>query len=115
MGWILIGLNAIGVRRLWPYLLAGILLWYFVHESGVHATVAGVALAFAIPTRTRINGVEFSGKARDVLDRLDRTETGDVLVLTSTADFASRTRALQLLGIRGDAALRIRQCRREDW
>ena len=80
---VLIGLNVMGVRRLWPYLLAGIALWYFVHESGVHATVAGVALAFAIPTNTRINSLEFSRKTRDFLARFDRTESGDSLVLTS--------------------------------
>jgi NhaA family Na+:H+ antiporter len=80
---VLIGLNVMGVGRLWPYLLGGIALWYFVHESGVHSTVAGVALAFTIPTHTRINAVEFSRKARDFLARFDRTESGDSLVLTS--------------------------------
>ena len=71
---LLIGFNAMGVRHLWPYLLAGTALWYFMHESGVHATVAGVALAFTIPTRTRINAVESSWKTRRISGRFDRTE-----------------------------------------
>jgi Na+:H+ antiporter, NhaA family len=50
---VLITLNRIGVTRLWPYLSVGAVLWALVHLSGVHATLAGVALALAIPLRTR--------------------------------------------------------------
>ena len=80
---LLISLNVLRIRSLTPYLVLGAGLWYFVHESGLHATIAGVLLAFAIPTRTRINAAEFSAKARGLLDYFDRTETGDLLVLTS--------------------------------
>lgn len=46
---VLIGLNRFGVLRLTPYLLVGAILWILVFRSGIHATLAGVVLAFTIP------------------------------------------------------------------
>jgi len=56
-------MKRIGVTRIWPYAIAGVLVWTAVLESGVHATIAGVALAFLTPAG-EVNG-------RRVLEELE--------------------------------------------
>lgn len=47
---LLIVFNKLGIKNLSFYVIPGICLWYFVHHSGIHATIAGVLLALTIPT-----------------------------------------------------------------
>jgi NhaA family Na+:H+ antiporter len=42
--------NRAGVKNIWMYLIPGLFIWYFIHHSGVHATIAGVMTAFMLPT-----------------------------------------------------------------
>ena len=46
---VLFALGRAGMRQVWPYLVGGVFLWALVFKSGVHATLAGVALAFVVP------------------------------------------------------------------
>lgn len=56
---VLIVLNKIGVRNLGVYLLVGALLWFCVHHSGIHATIAGVVLAFCVPVKPKMPSEQF--------------------------------------------------------
>jgi len=49
---LLIAFNYFNIKNLFFYLIPGIALWYFIHHSGIHATIAGVLLALTIPTNT---------------------------------------------------------------
>ena len=61
----LAALNVRGVTRLAPYLLTGLFIWVCVLKSGVHATLAGVVVAFAIP---------LTGKGADEPSLLEQLE-----------------------------------------
>ena len=52
---ILVGLNKYKINFFLPYLVVGIFLWDFTHQSGIHATIAGVLLALTIPHNTKNN------------------------------------------------------------
>ena len=49
---LLVCFNYFGVKKLYFYIIPGVFIWYFIHHSGIHATIAGVLTAFTIPTNT---------------------------------------------------------------
>jgi len=50
---ILLILNKFNIKKFFPYLIIGIILWDFTHNSGIHATIAGVLMAMTIPHRKK--------------------------------------------------------------
>jgi len=49
----LLFLNKFNIKNFFPYLIFGLILWFFTHESGIHATISGVLLATTIPHRKK--------------------------------------------------------------
>ncbi|KHK00972.1 Na+/H+ antiporter NhaA type [Desulfovibrio sp. TomC] len=81
----MLAFNAAGARHPAVYTILGCILWLAFLKSGVHATVAGVLAAMAIPARTRIPAEAFLHKARRLLDGFAASmEPGQVLLANKT-------------------------------
>ena len=50
---VLLLINKFNIKKFLPYLIVGLFLWDFTHNSGIHATIAGVLLAMTIPHRKK--------------------------------------------------------------
>jgi NhaA family Na+:H+ antiporter len=64
-------LNVAGIRKITPYFIIAIFLWYAMYKSGVHATLAGVLGAFSVPARPKYNPNRFSEHIRELMERFD--------------------------------------------
>jgi len=68
---ILVAFNRVGIHMILPYFIIGLLMWFFMLESGVHATIAGVIAAMAIPSKPKQAPEDFSQKTKELLDEYD--------------------------------------------
>jgi NhaA family Na+:H+ antiporter len=78
----MIAMNRLGVRSGLAYFLMSVGMWYFMLKSGVHATVAGVLGAFAIPVRSRIDPELFIVRVREYLNQFDQPVTERTIILS---------------------------------
>lgn len=81
---VLIVLNRLGIKRLTPYMVVGILLWFAVHNSGIHATIAAVVLAFCIPVRPKFDLEDFTPLVTTTADSFTRGRSEDQMFLNES-------------------------------
>jgi len=68
---LLVIFNRFGIHMILPYFIVGLFMWFFMLESGVHATIAGVIAAMAIPSKPKFAPVEFTKQTRALIDEYD--------------------------------------------
>lgn len=68
---ILVSFNRFGIHMILPYFIVGFIMWLFMLESGIHATIAGVIAAMAIPSRPKYSPIDFTQSAKNRLEEYD--------------------------------------------
>ena len=68
---VMIALNRFGIHAVLPYFIVGIVMWFFMLESGVHATIAGVIGAFAIPSKPKMPPTDLTQHTKNLLEEFD--------------------------------------------
>jgi Na+:H+ antiporter, NhaA family len=66
--------NKVGIRNPWVYVFLGVLVWFAVMQSGVHATIAGVLLAFTIPCNSSTDKPGFVAKMQRLVECFEGAE-----------------------------------------
>lgn len=81
---VLIAFNRLGIKQLTPYIIVGVLLWFAVHNSGIHATIAAVALAFCIPVRPKFDLEDFTPLVNNTAESFIRGRSEDQIFLNES-------------------------------
>ncbi|WP_177419129.1 Na+/H+ antiporter NhaA [endosymbiont of Lamellibrachia barhami] len=90
---LLVSLNLGGIRRPLPYILLGIVLWIAMLKSGVHATLAGIFLAFTIPMRPKYDPDRFLSQINGMVEQIKRAYQREENIVIND-EMRSRVRAL---------------------
>lgn len=90
----LIVMNRMHVYSLVPYILVGCVLWFCVFSSGIHSTIAGVLLAFAIPSGSRVNLDNFFDWSNKRLRMANSFYEGDETSLVAQKDYITTVSSL---------------------
>jgi NhaA family Na+:H+ antiporter len=98
-------LNRTRVDHPLPYILVGVFLWFFVLKSGVHATVAGVMLALAIPARGTVTNEEFELFGRKVFGFVESEDDDQLAPHTRVHEMRELCNRTESLLLRWEHAL----------
>ncbi|MDD3799392.1 MAG: Na+/H+ antiporter NhaA [Novosphingobium sp.] len=91
---VMFAFNRMKVTSLWPFVLAALVMWYCVLNSGIHATIAGVVAALAIPMRKR--------DGHSMLEQLEHALVGwNAYLVVPVFGFANAGVALAGIGLEG--------------
>jgi len=64
----------LSVKRNWVYIVGGVAVWYCMFQSGIHPTIAGVLVAFTVPSSNKIRFASFTERMKGALQNLDGDE-----------------------------------------
>ncbi len=90
---LLVSFNLGGIRRATPYILLGAILWIAMLKSGVHATLAGIFLAFTIPMRPKYDPGRFLLQINEMVQQIKHAYKRNENIVTND-ELRSRVRAL---------------------